>query len=293
MSGSRTSLDSLRKAIDAIDDEMHDLLMRRTEIVEKIRDVKNSAPVGSAMRPAREVAILRRLVGRHDGLFPAQVVVRIWREMVAALTRLQGPFNVAVHAPEKSVGYWDLARDHYGSGTPMSLHRNANRVISAVAEGTATLGVLTVPQDGEPDPWWPQLLAPGKHPPRIIARLPFIENEAGRFENLGALAIARTEPEPTGHDVTLFAIEVNDELSRSTITDGLVAAGLPAADIATWQDPSAPDTRLHLIRIGEYVADDDPRVARATEQLGEALVRVVPLGGYAVPLDVPNDRDGG
>ena len=289
MSGSRLSLDSLRKEIDAIDDEMHDLLIRRTTVVEKIRDVKDGGPEGAAMRPAREVAILRRLVSRHHGLFPTQAVVRIWREMVAALTRLQGPFSVAVHAPEKSVGYWDLARNHYGSGTSMSLHRNANRVISAVAEGTATLGVLTVPQNGESEPWWPQLLAPGEHTPRIIARLPFIENEAGRFENLGALTIARIAREPTGRDVTLFAVEVSDELSRSALTDGLVAAGLPAADIATWQDPSAPGSRLHLIRIGEYVADDDPRVTQGTARLGEVLVRVAPLGGYAVPLDDPDD----
>ena len=292
MSGSPTSLDSLRKEIDAIDDKMHDLLMRRTETVEKIRDVKNGGPAASAIRPAREATILRRLVSRHGGLFPAQVVVRIWREMVAALTQLQGPFRVAVHAPEKSVGYWDLARDHYGSGTPMSLHRSANRVISAVAEGSATLGVLTLPQNGELEPWWPQLLAPGERTPRIAARLPFIENEAGRFENLGALAIASIEREPTGNDVTLLAIEVTAELSRSKITDGLVAAGLPATDIATWQDPAAPGTLLHLIEISEYVTGDDPRVVQATGQLGETFIRVVLLGGYAAPLDDSGDGGG-
>lgn len=288
MDTSPPSLDSLRREIDAIDDEMHDLLMRRTEIVEKIADIKNGESTGSAMRPAREVAILRRLVGRHGGLFPAQVVVRIWREVVAALTRLQGPFRVAVHAPEKSVGYWDLARDHYGSGTPMSLHRNANRVISAVVEGDAEIGVLTLPQNGEPQPWWPRLLAPGETMPRIAARLPFIDNEAGRFETLGALAIGRIERRPTGDDVTLVAVEVKSEISRSTVADGLVGVGLAARDIATWEDPASPETRLHLIEIEGFVEDDDTRLMEAVERLGSAIIRLMPLGGYAVPLGNPD-----
>ncbi|MCH9020463.1 MAG: chorismate mutase, partial [Proteobacteria bacterium] len=123
MTGPSASLESLRRDIDAIDDEIHDLLMRRTEVVERIGALKNQTESDVFIRPAREAEIMRRLIDRHRGRFPASVVVRLWREVLAATSRLQGPFSVAVHAPEKSVGYWDLARDHFGSGTKMTLHR--------------------------------------------------------------------------------------------------------------------------------------------------------------------------
>ncbi|MFQ5958457.1 MAG: chorismate mutase [Alphaproteobacteria bacterium] len=293
MTARSVSLKSLRRVIDDIDDRMHDLLMERTEIVERIAEVKNREAAGAYMRPAREVTILRRLMKRHHGRFPAAVVARIWREMVAATTRLQGTLSVAVHAPEKSVGYWDLARDHYGSGTRMTLHRLANPVIRAVVGGTATVGVLPVPQEGDAAPWWPMLIAAGEHMPRIVARLPFIENSGGRFERLGALAIAHMEREETGNDFTLVAVEANPELSRGSLKEAFVASGLPANDIAAWEDAENPRTRLHLIEIAEFVGEDDARLADVAWAMGDQVVRIIELGGYAVPMGGFGGDDGG
>ncbi len=285
------TLEDLRREIDEIDDRIHDLLMRRTEIVEELSAIKSRDDRGTPMRPAREVAILRRLLARHEGALPPAVVVRIWREMVAALTRLQGDLSVAVSAPEKSVGYWDLARDHYGSGTRMTLHRLAAPVIRAVAEGSATVGVLPLPAEDEPDPWWRMLITGGERPPRIVARLPFIENPGGRFEHLGALAVARIEQEPTGDDVSLVVVEANAELSRASVRDAFAAAGLSATDLAAWRDPESAEARLHLIEIAEFVGPDDARLESVLRLLGESAVGIVPLGGYAVPIALAEGED--
>ncbi len=284
------TLEDLRRESDAIDDRIHDLLMRRTEIVEDVSAVKSRDDKGPPMRPAREVAILRRLLARHEGSLPPAVVVRIWREMVAALTRIQGNFSIAVSAPEKSVGYWDLARDQYGSGTRMTLHRLAAPVIRAVAEGSAAVGVLPLPLEDEPDPWWRMLITGGEHPPRIIARLPFIENPGGRFEHLGALAVACIEQEPTGDDVSLVAVEANAELSRASVRDAFAAAGLSATDSATWRDPESAGGRLHLIEIAEFVGPGDERLETVLRVLGSSAVGIIPLGGYAVPLALAEGR---
>ncbi|WP_042704124.1 chorismate mutase, partial [Azospirillum sp. B506] len=125
MASARTPLDDLRREIDQIDDAIHDLLMRRAAVVERIGAAKgNGAAEAGAqpvfLRPAREATILRRLMARHAGTFPAQVVVRIWREMITAFTRMQGPFAVAVYAPEDRRGFWDVARDHFGGFVPMT-----------------------------------------------------------------------------------------------------------------------------------------------------------------------------
>ena len=197
---------------------------------------------------------------------------------------MQGPFTVVVHAPEKSVGYWDLARDHYGACTKMSLHRQANRVISQVVDGSATVGVLEIPQDDDTNPWWRHLLSVGDHMPRVVARLPFIDDSRGRFENLAALAIAQAEQEKTGDDVSLIAVEINANVSRAKLTDALVDSGLPANIIAVWQDRANRESRVFLVEIADFSAPGDPRLGRFEKVMKAENIRLVPLGGYAVPL---------
>src|SRR5258707_5120237 len=104
MAAIKTPLDDLRRQIDELDDQLHDLLMRRTEVVEAIGKEKKDGKV-SAFRPGREAVILRRLVARHGGRFPAAGLVRIWREMLAATVGLQMPFAVAVYAPSAANGH--------------------------------------------------------------------------------------------------------------------------------------------------------------------------------------------
>ena len=286
------SLESLRREIDRIDDDMHDLLMRRTEIVERVGTLKSRQAARLYIRPAREAAILRRLVKRHHGSLPAPVVVRIWREMVAATSLLQGPFSIAVHAPGGSVGYWDLARDQYGSYTQMTLHASATQVIGAVVDGISTVAVLPMPEDGDPDPWWRLLIGAGDRTPRVVARLPFIDNRVGRPGKLGALSIALMDHEESGDDVTLVAVEANAELSRTRLRQAFTTARLPATDIDAWQAAKNHDMRLHLIEIADFVGPNDARVATVEEALGEHISRIIGIGGYATPLgrhDGPGD----
>jgi chorismate mutase/prephenate dehydratase len=284
MTAPSRSIDDLRDDIDVIDDEMHELLMRRVDIVEQIGALKKVAPGDLAIRPAREARILRRLVAQHRGRFPAPVVVRIWRELIAATTRLQGPFSIAVHAPEKSVGYWDVARDQYGSATKATLHRTANPVIRAVVDGTATIGILPIPAEDDAAPWWPHLIFDSAISPRIIARLPFIEHSDQRFEDLGALAIALTEQEASGDDVSFIVVEASAGLSRGSLKQAFDASGLPATDITAWSETKKAPTQLHLVQVGDFVGVGDVRLDAAAAKLGDQITRFVGLGGYAVPI---------
>src|SRR5207245_4979220 len=117
MSTTPSDLKGLRRRLDEIDDNLQDLLIDRAEIVALVAASKkgDNQPV---FQPAREAEIVRRLVGRHRGAFPVATLIRMWREMLAATVRLQSTFSVAVFASADRPGFWDLARDHYGSNTP-------------------------------------------------------------------------------------------------------------------------------------------------------------------------------
>src|SRR5258708_30048486 len=212
MATSTSALDDLRRRIDQIDDQLHDLIMQRAEIVESVARAKKRGGIAT-VRPGREAALLRRLVERHRGRFPRTVLVRLWRELISGAISLQGEFAVAVHAPGAIPDYWDLARDHYGSHMPMLAFHSAGEVLRALSEGRAAVGVLPMPAEGESAPWWPLLTASGASAPRVIARLPFAGagNAPGRGTQAPALRPAPFDP--TGAHRSLLPFQIPRALS--------------------------------------------------------------------------------
>jgi len=282
MSSTPPSLDELRREIDEIDDAIHDLIMRRTQVVEQVGIAKR--PDNQFVRPGREAVILRRLAARHTGPFPMPVLVRIWREMIAALTRLQGPFAIAVYAPEERRGFWDVARDHYGSSIPMTAVNTPAAAIRAVADGTATVGVVPMPEEDDHDPWWRYLMNTDVKTPRIVARLPFCGRGNARGDDRDALAIALIQHERTGDDRTLLGIELAEDMSRGRLKDALEAAGLTAVSFRSWTGRENGGGPLHLVEVADYVPSQDKRLTTFASNVGDIVLRTTPIGGYAVPL---------
>ncbi len=278
MCAAKTSLDDLRREIDEIDDALHDLLMRRTEIVKRVRGVKGDDAV--YIRPGREAQVLRRLVARHRGPFPKPVVARIWRDIIAALTMLQGPLVVAVHAPEGGPDLRSRARDHYGALASMTGYESEMGVLRAVTEGQATVGVLPLPESDDAEPWWPSLASDSNSTPRIVARLPFASMEAPPGNGAVGLAVAMIPQEESGLDHGYLVVETAEQLSRGALTELLGLAGIQVLDIQRWD--AQPDQRLHLVEVEGFLAPDDPRLAelRRSEETLKSWV----IGGYAVPL---------
>lgn len=291
----RNALDELRREIDKIDDAIHDLLMRRTQVVERVGAQKGGPGGGPFIRPGREAVILRRLMARHTGALPVGVVVRMWREMMTALTRLQGPFAVAVYAPEDRRGFWDVARDHYGGVAAMTAVNSPQAAVRAVSEGAATVGVVPYPAEDDADPWWRFLINADARTPRIVARLPFGGRGNARGEDRDALAVALIDNEPTGDDRALLGIELGADLSRGRLKDALEAVGLPPTGFCTWHAPGMQGVSVNLVEVADYVDRADPRLGQLTQRLNATLdgapaaVRVNALGGYAMPLDLPSE----
>src|SRR5216684_3976810 len=268
MTTSTSALDDLRRRIDQIDDQLHDLIMQRAEIVESVARAKKRSGI-AAVRPGREAVLLRRLVERHRGRFPRTVLVRLWRELISGAISLQGEFAVAVHAPGAIPDYWDLARDQYGSHMPMLALHAAGEVLRALSEGRAAVGVLPMP-------------AEGASAPRVIARLPFAGRGNARGESTDALVIGHAEFDPTGADRSFLAFEIQGELSRARLIGALNESGLAVTLFAA--HTSDGTAAWNLVEIDDLVTVDDARLRKALAPLGERVARVTHLGAYARPL---------
>src|SRR3546814_13849335 len=115
MSDNTPSLDDLRREIDEIDDAIHDLLMRRTELARQIGRAKGQGAV--FMRPGREARVLRRLVARHTRPFPQPVVTRLWREITSVLPRPPRPFSAPASSPQRRPDRGSLPGHHLATLT--------------------------------------------------------------------------------------------------------------------------------------------------------------------------------
>ncbi|HEX3414056.1 MAG TPA: chorismate mutase [Stellaceae bacterium] len=276
-----SDLKGLRRRLDEIDDKLQDLLIDRAQVVSLVAASKKDGN-RPAYQPAREAEIIRRLVGRHRGAFPVATLVRMWREMLAATVRLQSPFSVAVFAPADRPGFWDLARDHYGSNTPMAAYDTVGQVIRAVAGGTGSVGVLPLPRAGEPDPWWPHLLSTDDNALQVVARLPFGAGGNARSDT-DALAIGCGGQQKSGLDRTLLGAEFSAPISPPPIPELLATAGL----VCTFVACSGRGKTVYVIEVEGFVPVSDKRLDALRSELGAALERLHPLGGYAVPLSPP------
>ena len=295
MTGPDKQLAALRAEIDEIDSQLHDLLMRRTDLAVQVGEVKARVqPLGGTpadgakfIRPAREALILRRLVARHRGRLPKAVIVRMWREMISALLQVEGPFVVAVQAPKGETALWDLARDHYGSRVQVTpLPDNAD-VLNAVARGKATVGIVPMPRLGERSPWWPQLLASGDSVPHVMGRLPFGDIGNVRDPKAEAMVIGRAPNEPTGDDRSWVMLSLKVARSRRAI---LAAAKALQPDPGLCLERTSKGQEW-LLDVAGFPGEIEAGVAAAAEELG-ADVRV--LGSYAAPLRPADlsDRNG-
>lgn len=278
------NLETLRDEIDRIDDRIHDLIVERAALVERISAAKSLDSV--ALRPGREAAILRRLMERHTGAFPKRALIRIWRELMGALLGMQRPFSVVVYQPERGAGYIDLARNHFGVVSPLVTYQTAGHVVRVVADGQASVGVVPLQTPSDAEPWWLSLTAGADNLPRVVARLPMLAEQPspGRPEPLHAYVLACRDADPTGQDCTLVAVETAPDVSRDRLRTLMVAAQLPVLNMVAMHRSDL--SWVHLAEVSEHVARDDSRL---TDLVGgrDPVRHVRVIGGYAMPMAMP------
>lgn len=279
-----TRLAELRAELDAIDDQIHDLLMKRATVVESV--ASDGGKTGTKIRPGREAIILRRLLARHRGAWPAQAIVRIWREMFGAALIIEGGQTMAVCDGEGGEARLALAREHFGPLTPVGRHHNpAQTLADLTREGGAQLAVL--PPLGEGDDahggWWYMLAGNGPMRLYVIAKIPFWTHRAEGLPQGESYVVATVPPDSSGADRGLILLSFSAEMSRARMIEQVAAAGFEPG--AFWVKRLPGDTHLlALVEVDGLVEEADPRLSAI------AGVDMPPraIGGYALPISESN-----
>ncbi|ABD89806.1 chorismate mutase [Rhodopseudomonas palustris] len=267
------SLADLRREIDSIDEQVHNLLMQRADIIDRLISVKQTQEVGSAFRPAREADMMRRLVQRHHGILPLDTVESIWRVIIATFTYVQAPF--AVHA-DLSLGesaMRDSARFHFGFTVPFVPHFSAQAAVDGVSRSKGDLALVSATSSRTP--WWLALEAEGT--PKIIARLPFIER-ADHPAALPVFVVSRVADSAMVTEVEMWSVRVsgwNAEIARALS---------PLAEIVAVPDTAFDGAALLISITGTTSLD---AVKTALIDSGASLRSQALVGSHATRYMVP------
>jgi len=256
------SLDAVRNRIDEIDTAVLRLIDERADLAAAVAQAKKAAGEGDAfaLRPAREARILRRLLSLRTTASP-QLLVCLWRQIMADNLARQGPFHLSVWGGRESLRLTELARLRFGAAPPLKLAGEPAEALAA-AKTKGGIGVLALTSDNA---WWGRLLAEPKL--SVFAALP----DLARWGPTQALAVADVDVEPSGGDETFWVTD--SEAAPAVIAEALGHDGLAASLLSQAGG-------LKLFSLAGYVQRDDQRLARAPGDLKGVI------GAASTPFDV-------
>lgn len=253
------ALGDLRNEIDRIDEQMHQLLMERGMIIDRLIAVKKSQETGSAFRPMREADMMRRLVQRHKGILPLDTVESIWRVIISTFTYVQQPFSVHADLSSGDALMRDSARFHFGFTVPFIPHMGAAGVVEAVSASKGDLGLIPATAVAAAGAWWSALEFDAA--PKIIARLPFVER-ADHPAALPVFVVSRVAADAMATEAAVWSIRVSGWGAGSAQALSLLADFIAVPDrafdgaallVTLPQDVSLETINAALVKAGATV----------------------------------------
>ena len=141
------TLESLRNNIDALDDQLLDLLNQRMELVRRVGELKRSTNT-VIYRPEREKQILDRLHEQNGGLLNRQAIEAIFLEIFAVSRNLELPERVAYLGPEGSFTH-QAAESRFGAMSAYVALPTIRSVFESVETGRVRFGVVPIENNQE------------------------------------------------------------------------------------------------------------------------------------------------
>ena len=135
-------IDTIRSLIDALDDELIELLRKRFELCVEMGLAKGRTE-REIFDPAREEAILERLASKARPPLSQAMIESVFARIFSISRTLQKRRTVAYLGPEGSYSH-QAAVLLFGDGDELLAQRDLDAVVNEVATGRSDLGVVPV-----------------------------------------------------------------------------------------------------------------------------------------------------
>lgn len=270
-----SSLATLRQKIDAIDVQLHELLMERTRLAGGVAAAaRASGQDFLAFSPEREAELVRQRVETHEGDLPLTTIEHVWRELITAANGADLPFTIHLDGSADLVGLLDVVRFNFGFTTGVEVAGDPSDVVGIVAGAQKDLGLIALEERADV-PWWRGLSQSGA---QIVGRLPYLVHEE-RPADMPAFVIARAIS-----DDSVPEIHVYDARWSGVLPGSLMDLGIEV--VSFHRSAMGVDA---LLAVASELSEDEVLAACANAGAEPDVLRRV--GGYAAPIDVEGEAD--
>lgn len=137
-------LAQLRVDIDALDNQLIDLISDRARLAQDVAEVKNaSAEPANFYRPEREAQILKKVIEQNKGPLSEEEMARLFREIMSACLALEQQLDIAYLGPEGTFTQ-SAALKHFGHSVNTTAFGTIDQVFREVESGASNYGVVPV-----------------------------------------------------------------------------------------------------------------------------------------------------
>ena len=145
----KQQLDAIREQIDAVDQELQNLINRRAALAQEVARIKLSAdPDTHFYRPEREADVLRTVKSRNQGPLDNEEIARLFREIMSACLALEKTLMIAFLGPEGTFTQ-AAALKHFGHSVGTVPFNSIADVFREVESGSCDYGVVPVENSTE------------------------------------------------------------------------------------------------------------------------------------------------
>lgn len=305
MSNDDQRLAPLRAQIDAIDQELLELISKRAKAAQEVGHIKNesSAPI---FRPERENQVIQNVLQKNPGPLLADGLASIWREIMSACRALESKQTIAYLGPTGTFSE-QAAHQFFGqsiSGLPCV---SLDEVFKAVEKGAATFGVVPVENSSEgavsrtldlllesPLQISGEVVLPIRH--HLLTKLGNLDGVKTVCAHAQALAQCQQWLSVHAPQLQRQAVSSNAEAARMASKDSSIAAiaGEPAQlayglQIVSAQIQDDPNNRTRFVVIGQYACqpcgqDQTSLVLSVANQPGAVHHLLGPLAKHGVSM---------
>lgn len=142
-----SSIPELRDAIDAIDQQLLQLLNQRAALANSIGAIKRQEG-SQVFRPEREAQVIGKLQVANAGPLKNDNIANIWREIMSSCRALEAPQRVAYLGPEGTFSE-QAAEAFFGVSIERVPCASFDEVFEATAAGRAAFGVVPMENSTE------------------------------------------------------------------------------------------------------------------------------------------------
>lgn len=305
MSNDDQRLAPLRAQIDAIDQELLELISKRARAAQEVGHIKNasSAPI---FRPERENQVIENVLQKNPGPLLAEGLASIWREIMSACRALESKQTIAYLGPTGTFSE-QAAHQFFGqsiSGLPCV---SLDEVFKAVEKGAATFGVVPVENSSEgavsrtldlllesPLQISGEVVLPIRH--HLLTKHGSLDSVKMVCAHAQALAQCQQWLSVHAPQLQRQAVSSNAEAARMASKDSSIAAiaGDPAQlayglQIVSAQIQDDPNNRTRFVVIGQYACqpcgqDQTSLVLSVANQPGAVHHLLGPLAKHGVSM---------